>query len=125
MSADPREAAERAARIDRLQRLPIYIDDDGYRWVRVADSDFSWLLQASAALRAAPTPVPEVSDDQIASLIHANVRLEWRGHDHASINPRSVTAAAQAIRAALTAALASTSAQDREGATKPDTEKEG
>lgn len=37
------------------------------------------------------------SREEIAAIIALNVRLEWHGHDHASINPRSVTIAADAI----------------------------
>lgn len=42
-------------------------------------------------------------EEVIANAIAANVRLEWHGHDHASINPRSITIAARSILAALNA----------------------
>jgi hypothetical protein len=39
--------------------------------------------------------------EAVATIIASKVRLEWHGHDHASLHPRSITEAAHAAMSAL------------------------
>lgn len=103
--ADRIVAATRRALLDRL-------DDDVIGFLGKSHLIFGKACAVEAistAMKEAPSfstsPEPPArhlpSREEIAAIVASNVRLEWHGHDHASINPRSVTAAADAILSLL------------------------
>lgn len=77
---------------------------DGKRWdpnanlaEHIATFDPPTVLKLIALARSQEPAVAGV--DEVAGLIRSHVRLEWHGHDHATLNYRSTVDAARAILA--------------------------